>query len=90
MTPRENAVAICPSKRRRFLAACLGAAATTTIGPATAATSAEAVIEADFPGGNILFDRIDGDDVYLRQDPRDTPDFWFYWYFRVRQAASRI
>ena len=46
-------------------------------------------IDCDFPGGNILVDRVDGDDVYLRQDPRDTPGFWFYWSYRVRGAEGR-
>jgi len=46
-------------------------------------------IDADFPGGNIVVDRIEGDDVYLHQDQRDTPGFWFYWCFRVRGAAGR-
>lgn len=46
-------------------------------------------IDGDFPGGNVLVERIDGDDVYLRQDLRDTPRFWFYWYFRVRGAEGR-
>jgi len=47
------------------------------------------VIDCDFPGGNIVVERIEADDVYLHQDQRDTPGFWFYWYFRVRGAASR-
>ncbi|MFO7898924.1 MAG: M14 family zinc carboxypeptidase [Planctomycetota bacterium] len=46
-------------------------------------------IDADFPGGNILVDRIDGDDVWLRQDHRDTEGWWFYWCCRVRGAAGR-
>jgi hypothetical protein len=46
-------------------------------------------IDADFPGGNILVDRIEGERVDLRQDPRDTEGFWFYWYFRVSGTAGR-
>jgi len=46
-------------------------------------------IDADFPGGNILVEGIDGETVTLRQDPRDTPEWWFYWRFRVRGAAGR-
>ena len=46
-------------------------------------------VDCDFPGGNILVERIEGDDVYLHQDQRDTPGFWFYWYVRVRGAAGR-
>lgn len=47
------------------------------------------LIDADFPGGNILVDQVIGDTVYLRQDQRDTQRFWFYWHFRVRGAAGQ-
>ena len=46
-------------------------------------------IDCRFPGGNIIVEKIDGDDVYIRQDMRDTTIWWFYWYFRVRGAAGR-
>ena len=46
-------------------------------------------IDADYPGGNILVDGIDGDVVRLRPDLRDTTTWWFYWNFRVRGAAGR-
>ncbi|MFO7958190.1 MAG: peptidase M14 [Candidatus Brocadiia bacterium] len=46
-------------------------------------------IDADFPGGNIIHERTDGDDVFVRQDIRDTEGWWFYWCFRVRGAAGR-
>lgn len=52
-------------------------------------SSAALEIDAAFPGGNILIDRIDGDAVHLRQDLRDTAGDWFYWAFRVRGAAGR-
>ncbi|MDT8301742.1 MAG: M14 family zinc carboxypeptidase [Sedimentisphaerales bacterium] len=47
------------------------------------------VIDADFPGGNIIVERIEGDTIFLRPDLRDTSTWWFYWYFRVRGAAGR-
>jgi hypothetical protein len=47
------------------------------------------VIDANFPGGNIVVDRIDGDTVHLRPDLRDTEGWWFYWNFRVSGAAGR-
>ena len=47
-------------------------------------------IDADYPGGNILFERIENDVVHVRQDLRDTEGWWFYWNFRVRGAASRL
>jgi hypothetical protein len=46
-------------------------------------------IDADFPGGNIVVDSIKDDTVFLRPDQRDSSDWWFYWYFRVRDAAGR-
>ena len=36
-------------------------------------------VDCDFPGGNVVFQRIEGERVYLHQDQRDTPGFWFYW-----------
>lgn len=45
-------------------------------------------IDADFPGGNIVLDRIEGNDVHLHQDLRDTAGYWFYWNFRIRGAAN--
>ncbi len=54
-------------------------------GPAAAGVE----IDADYPGGNIIVERIDGDTAYLRQDLRDTKGWWFYWNFRVRGAAGR-
>jgi hypothetical protein len=46
-------------------------------------------IDADFPGGNIVVDRIEGDEVWLRPDLRDTEGWWFHWLCRVRGAAGR-
>jgi hypothetical protein len=46
-------------------------------------------IDADFPGGNILVEEIKDNDVYLRQDLRDTTTFWFYWAFYARSAQGR-
>lgn len=47
------------------------------------------VVDADFPGGNVILERIDGDTVYLKQDMRDSENWWFYWAFRLRGAAGR-
>jgi len=46
-------------------------------------------VDCDFPGGNIIVDRIEGDTIAVRQDLRDTKGDWFYWCFRVRRAANR-
>ncbi len=45
-------------------------------------------IDAAFPGGNILVERIDGDTVHLRPDLRDTEGWWFYWNFRVADVPA--
>ncbi|NQU43868.1 hypothetical protein HQ520_11325 [bacterium] len=33
-------------------------------------------------------EKIEGDDVFIRQDLRDTAGWWFYWCFRVRNAQG--
>lgn len=53
------------------------------------AARAEIQIDAKYPGGNIVVERIDGDNVYLRPDLRDTNGWWFYWNYRVRGAGGR-
>jgi hypothetical protein len=53
------------------------------------AAADEVRVDADFPGGNIRIDRLEGDVVRLQPDLRDTAGSWFYWYFRVRGAAER-
>ncbi len=45
-------------------------------------------IDHDFPGGNIVIDKITDDIVYLHQDIRDTAGWWFYWAFRVTGAGG--
>jgi hypothetical protein len=49
----------------------------------------ELQIDADFPGGNIIVNSIEGDTVRLQQDMRDTEGHWFYWSFRIRGAEGR-
>ena len=46
-------------------------------------------IDSDFPGGNIVVERIEGDTLVLCPDMRDTAGSWFYWAFRIRGAAGR-
>ncbi len=46
-------------------------------------------VDAGFPGGNIVLEKIEGDTVFLRPDLRDTRGDWFYWHFRVRGAGGR-
>ena len=46
-------------------------------------------IDCDFPGGNIIVENINGDEVILKPDLRDTQGHWFYWYFRTQNAKGR-
>ncbi|MDD4097141.1 MAG: hypothetical protein PHC30_00075 [Lentisphaeria bacterium] len=46
-------------------------------------------IDSDFPGGNILVERQEGDQAWVRQDLRGSSPWWFYWYFRVCNAGGR-
>ncbi|MBT3604882.1 MAG: peptidase M14 [Candidatus Latescibacteria bacterium] len=46
-------------------------------------------IDCSFPGGNIILEKIEDDNVYIHQDLRDTEGDWFYWYFRVQGATGR-
>lgn len=54
-----------------------------------AAWGSALLVDARFPGGNILVDKIEGDAVFLHPDLRGTSTDWFYWYFRVREAGGR-
>lgn len=51
--------------------------------------SSELTIDAAFPGGNIILERVEGKTFYLSQDLRDTEGWWFYWYFRLRGGAGQ-
>ncbi|HBJ18233.1 MAG TPA: hypothetical protein DDY70_00570, partial [Clostridiales bacterium] len=46
-------------------------------------------IDADFAGGNIIVDKTEGDEAWLRPDLSDTAEDWFYYHFRVRGAAGK-
>lgn len=59
------------------------------LGGSVPTLAADLTISPDFPGGNVLVDRIDGDNITLRPDLRDTKGDWFYWSFRVQNAAGR-
>lgn len=49
----------------------------------------EAKIDTDFPGGNGQVEMLAGGRVRVRPDLRDTLTPWFYWCFRVTEAAGR-
>jgi len=46
-------------------------------------------VDAAFPGGNIVLEKVEGDAIFVHQDLRDTAGDWFFWHFRVRGAAGR-
>lgn len=46
-------------------------------------------LDADFPGGNVIVEKVEGLTAVLRPDLRDTEGDWFYWAFRVREAAGK-
>lgn len=46
-------------------------------------------IHKDFPGGNIQVNRIEGEQLYIEQEIRDTTEWWFYWAFAVEGAQGR-
>ena len=52
-------------------------------GIAVSETSPPFTIHTDFPGGNSIVDRVEGDTVYLRPDLHDTEGWWFYWNFKL-------
>ncbi len=47
------------------------------------------MIDSNFPGGNIVVDKIKNDFIFLHQDFRDSSGWWFYWSFRVVGAAGQ-
>ncbi len=46
-------------------------------------------VDADFPGGNIIVGRIEGDTINLRPNQREAKGDWSWWCFRVREARGR-
>jgi hypothetical protein len=46
-------------------------------------------VDAMIPAGNIVCDRMEGDQVYLHQEQRGSTQWWFYWAFRVCGAEGR-
>ena len=46
-------------------------------------------VDGKVPAGNVVVEGIDGDTVKLRQDMRDSNN-WFYWGFRVTGAEGKM
>lgn len=47
-------------------------------------------IDAQIPAGNIVCERVDGDQVTVHAERRGSSQWWFYWAFRVRGAEGRV
>lgn len=47
------------------------------------------VVDDNVPAGNIVYERILNDTVYVHQQLRGSKKAWFYWAFRVRGAQGR-
>ena len=48
------------------------------------------VVDAKLPAGNVVLEKVEGDQVFLRQDLRDSDRNWFYWKFRVTGAEAHF
>lgn len=46
-------------------------------------------ISSDFPGGNIVVNKISKDTVWLAPDLSFTEGNWFYWYFKVSNISGK-
>lgn len=46
-------------------------------------------IHNEFIGGNISVGRIEGNNIYLKNELRDTAGDWFYWAFCVEDAEAK-
>lgn len=46
-------------------------------------------IDTDIPAGNGIIECIEGNQIQLRPDLRDTQGHWFYWHVRIRGGAGR-
>ncbi len=51
--------------------------------------TADIRVDADYAGGNIIVEQVEGSTLHVRQDLRDTEGWWFYWNFRVVGAAGQ-
>jgi hypothetical protein len=51
--------------------------------------SGEVVVDKNLPAGNIVFERMVNDTVYVHQELRGSKKAWFYWAFRVTGAQGK-
>lgn len=50
---------------------------------------AQLSITADFPGGNVVVDRVVADTVYFKPDLRNIAGEWFYWNFEAVSQETK-
>ncbi len=55
----------------------------------TSCTPKNVVVDKELPAGNIVFERLVNDTVYVHQELRGSKKAWFYWAFRVRGAQGK-
>ncbi|MBQ2423179.1 MAG: hypothetical protein II262_00125, partial [Alistipes sp.] len=56
---------------------------------AISCTSDKVIIDKELPAGNIVFERIVNDTVYVHQELRGSKKAWFYWAFRARGCQGK-
>ncbi len=49
----------------------------------------EIEVNTNYAGGNAVVKKIDGNEIFLEQDLRDTSGWWFYWSFEVKNAGGK-
>ena len=56
---------------------------------AMSCVSDKVVIDKELPAGNIVFERMVGDTVYVHQELRGSKKAWFYWAFRAKGCQGK-
>jgi len=46
-------------------------------------------VDSQFPGGNILVEKIRNDTIWCKPDSENTRGDWFYWYFKVSGISGK-
>ncbi len=68
---------------------CFVAVATIAVLFSFSCTPKNVVVDKELPAGNIVFERMVNDTVYVHQELRGSKKAWFYWAFRVRGAQGK-
>ena len=56
---------------------------------AISCTNNKVIIDKELPAGNIVFERMVNDTVYVHQELRGSKKAWFYWAFRARGCQGK-